>query len=207
MRKLDGLYGYAKRHPEHRELLKDPKFVDFDNYVKNMKLRELPNVKALTQDDAHNICLSLKKASAESETAKIALAMFSHQWATAARTSDIRLTRKTNVEIGKNGTMKTLFVEGKGVKMRGAPYCVKSVNPFASAVAGMKRRNPEDQYLYPACEAPAAIKEIRAELKRHGDFNLRAIRGSSPSDGVERRQTRNSHVNPATAPRQPSCDT
>jgi integrase len=101
------------------------------------------------------------------------LAFVSLAWSLASRISDLMLVKVKNVAVISSTVVRVLYVEGKGVKMRGQAYSVQGVNPFATAVAKVLRHlDPDDRPF-----ASVSRTTLRDTMRKfHKDYELRSFR-------------------------------
>lgn len=109
------------------------------------------------------------------------LALFSLEWSTTARTSDALFVRPRRVTFSETTTVVT-FVEGKGVRARGAPYTVSFTTPFAPSLRRAVRRALRDKetYLFPPERHGALRQRLKNILKKCDPrLELRSLRRGS----------------------------
>jgi integrase len=114
----------------------------------------------------------IKRAKAYGHTA--AAAILAIMWATLARFSDVIRLRSRNVKIDEHCAF--LFVEGKGVVQRRAPYTVHTtLNRWRSLVKSVWTKRQQETYLFPPSRHPQLRRQVRHALSSEG-LELRSLR-------------------------------
>jgi hypothetical protein len=149
-----------------------PRWRDFTKFIMYEKVKE--EVAFPTPLTPSHAILLFETLKLEKETVLLALA--SVAWAFAARISDVQLVKAKNIYFQQNCTMKILFQEGKGVKMRGQAYTVQALNPFASAVEKVVRKLPPTATPF----AAADLTKLRNTMRKiDPSYEMRSFRRGS----------------------------
>lgn len=147
----------------------DPQWRDFVKYVSTRRLVE--EVKFPRPLTPHHAMMLFENLKLEGEHELLAFASLA--WAAASRISDLSKIRAKNVWRTGAATVLILFVEGKGVTMRGQAYAVLVTNPFVpSLVKILAKCKPDDQPFLDV-DRTSLRKYIR---KLHKDYELRSFR-------------------------------
>ena len=108
-----------------------------------------------------------------------ATALLGIMWATAGRPSDVYRLKKRNVSRHSSG-VSFLFVEGKGVRARGGPFTVHTVNgPFCPALCEMLKTTGEHIFRQAPRRQQRIYKEVRKALQEAAgtdEAELRSVR-------------------------------